>query len=228
MSMISRVLPLFVTLLIIGELAQAQGIEALPKGRSCDQRRRGLPWPTLGQLGDSAVLMAALAASADPQKPVTYVTIRYGGDGTVTGIVSRGALPHERPMLEATFKEHVVTLEGAPNDFEINVARLNADGYVATLGATTTCPPDQRRTVESDRALRELRTRPRARNVSSVVVQLWLEATGETRALWIVRGSGDPALDSMAAGVIRAFQYLPAIVGTRAVPVLIQVPVNFH
>lgn len=193
--------------------------------------------PLLGMndLGDSAVLHADLRIAADTAEPVTSVAVTYQEDGSVAKVrATAGTSEGSAHGLENAFRAHLVRLRPVPKHFAIAVARLNTTDQVDVLPGLYTCLPQRLSTPETDSILEtlqhEMSHKPGyysdSRFVRPAVVELWLEPTGEIRAIWIEASSNDVVLDSIALQFALKPRYVPPLVGSRGVPALLKLPLS--
>lgn len=187
---------------------------------------------TLGEIGDTVALVSALKDAADTDEAVTSVGVEYKEDGSIARVNVVGARSHRAAKdLETEFRTHLSQLGALPKHFGFVVARLNAMDHVDLLPRYLTCLPEE---VSSPKALSVL-----SQGVETLArrfvggglearIGIWLEASGEIRAIWIERSSNDYGFDSLALQVTLASRFLPPLVGSRAAPTVLVLPVNLR
>jgi protein TonB len=68
-----------------------------------------------------------------------------------------------------------------------------------------------------------------ARGVQGLVLlRVYVTADGRAAAVSVMRSSGSPRLDASALDAVRAWRFIPATRGGRAIPGVAEVPVNFQ
>ncbi len=103
--------------------------------------------------------------------------------------------------------------DGGPADGPIDARGALPPGVVAPVPLETPRP----RYPDAAVALRQQ---------GVVVLDAWIDADGTIRRLEVVRSAG-PLLDRAALDAVRGWRYRPALIGSRAVPVLLSVTVTF-
>lgn len=225
---------LFTTLL--APVAMAQAPDSLFAGRHCKSLKDTDRWVTFGEIGDTAALVAALREAADNDEAVTSMYISYKEDGHIAALRAHGTRSHGAAKdLETAFRAHLANMGALPKHFGLNVARLNALDHVDLLPGLLTCVPEQKTTPEADSILHQIgrlyesgRLNQRGQRIEEAQVGVWLEASGDIKAIWLQQSSGDYMLDSLALQVAQALRFRPPLVGRRAAPAWLQLPVSFH
>lgn len=214
--------------------AMAQGPDSVlaSRLRHCKPHHLDTRWVTFGEIGDTIALMSALKEAADSDEAVTSVGIEYKEDGRIARVHVIGARSRRAAKeLESEFRTHLSQLGSVPKRFSFAVARLNAMDHVDLLPAYFTCFPEE---VSSSKALGILNqgvARLGQRLVGGSLearIGIWLEASGDIRAIWIERSSSNYAFDSLALEVTQASRFLPPLVGSRAAPAFLLLPVTLR
>ena len=221
---------------LLAPAGMAQGPDSLPATRHCKPRTLDTRWVTFGEIGDTVAFITALRDAADTGEAVTSVTVDYNEDGRIAGVHASGARSHRAAKdLETEFRAHLSQLGALPKHFGITVARLNATDHIDLLPDLITCLPERLSTSRSDSALKQIsrlyetgRLNPLRKRGESTLIGIWLEATGDVPAIWIQQSSGDYALDQLALQVAETSRWLPPLVGSRAAPALVRMPVQFR
>ena len=205
----------------------AQNLDSLFAGRHCNRALAHLHIPTLGEIGDSAILFEALRDAADTRSDTTTITLTYRPDGTLKSIKVRGARSENAAQtLEATLRTATRPLVGFPKNTTVTLFRLNAEDRLTIGVFPVTCPPEQ---GNADQAMRFLRQTSGvfAGSGRTTVVRFQLEPTGAIARAWVSRSSGIQTLDSLALIAVRLIQYKPPLVGVTPLPVTMQQPFTF-
>ena len=213
-------------------MAQAQ--DSLFAGRHCKSPKDTDRWVALGEIGDTAALFRALREAADSDEAVTATNISYKEDGRIAAVHVRGARSHQAAKdLETAFRAHLADLGTLPKHFSLQVARLNALDHVDLFPGLATCGPEREATPAVDSILRLIgreyesgRLNLRRQRLEMAMVGIWLEASGEVRAIWLQQSSGDYMLDSLALQLVQVARFRPPLVGRRAAPAWLQLPVS--
>ncbi len=186
----------------------------------CSAALSGARWPTLEEVVDSAAAVDALRAAASRDRAVTAATMVYGAEGRIVRVTVRGAASRAaRRAAEAAIQSRARPPRDLPPSFELDIARFNEDDHVSLMARTVTCDPPQLRPRSADSILRNLQHMYVGR-LRDAVVGLWLERTGEIRAVWLERSSGDTVVDGELLNLARAFRYGAALVGDQPVPLI--------
>jgi TonB family protein len=213
-------------------MAQTPDSALASRLRHCRPHNLDTRWVTFGEIGDTVALISALKDAADTDEAVTSVGVDYKEDGSIARVHVLGARSHRAAKdLETEFRAHLSQLGSLPKHFGIAVARLNAMDHVDLLPYLLTCFPEE---VSSPKALSllsqgvETLGRRFVGGSLEARIGIWLEASGDIRAIWISRSSSDYAFDSLALQVTLASRFLPPLVGSRAAPALLVLPVNLR
>jgi TonB family protein len=213
----------------------AQTLDSLPSNRHC-KPHTDARWVTFAEIGDTVALTAALREAADTGEAITYVTVDYGQDGRATEVHPAGARSHgAATQLESEFRTHLLQFSSLPKHFKVMVARLNATDHVALLPLLFTCPPERGTTPKADSILQEIgrlynagTLNPQGLPLETTLTGIWLDASGDIRAIWIERSSGDYFLDKKALDVVQAIHFSPPLIGSSTAPAILFMPVQFR
>jgi len=213
----------------------AQTSDYLPSNRHC-KPHTDTRWVSFAEIGDTVALIAALRDDADADEAVTYVTVSYGQDGQATEVHAAGARSRGAgKQLEAAFRAHLSPFNALPKHFRVMVARLNAEDHVDLFPLLFTCPPERGTNSRIDSILGEIgrlynagRLDPQGSSEESTLTGIWLDASGDVRAIWIERSSGDYFLDKKALDIAQVAHFSPPLIGSRAAPAILFMPVQFR
>jgi TonB family protein len=228
----------FIHYLLLSSMLASPGMAQVPDSvlasrlRHCKPHNLDTRWVTFGEIGDTSALISALKVAADTDEAMTSVSVEYKEDGSIARIHVVGARSHRAAQdLESEFRIHLSQLGTVPRHFRFAVARLNAMDHVDLLPGFLTCFPEK---VSSAKALSVLSQGVQTLGQRFVTgslearIGIWLEASGDIRAIWIERSSSDYAFDSLALQVTQALRFLPPLVGSRAAPAYLVLPVTLR
>ncbi len=217
---------------LLAPAGMAQATDSVPTTRHCTPHNLNTRWVTFGEIGDTVALTSALREAADTGEAVTSVDVEYQDDGRIERLHIRGARSHRAAKdLETAFRAHLSQLGALPKHFALAVARLNATDHFDILPGLLTCVPEELGGAQAASVLSHvidtLRQRFEVSNLSALI-GVWLEASGDVRAIWIERSSGDYAFDQLALQVTQVCHFLPPLVGSRPAPAVLVLPVTYE